>query len=313
MSVRSLFCIAAAAALVPPAVHPDPTRTPSLRLEYGTTAAGESTEAWIKILRRRLPPEEAARFAGMRRVLSADERAWAGMLKAKLPAWEREIGGLAAPFRPIAPPEVVTIVIGNRGASDAFTHDGRTIGFDLAALQQAYGPAGAPGNPERLDRFFRHEYTHVMQKGWWAEHPYDGGTPLRLALAEMWAEGLGNYHSLSSRWRSDGAPSEAAKRARAELEPRLIARVAALACAPAEQAEELTADLSWGRFDRKWGALVPALWLAAEPRPDAAFRSLIVAGPDGIWSLAERHLSSQLAAVLAEARVADSLCHRRPG
>ena len=82
-----------------PLPSPEPDRTHALRLEYGTTAAGEATEAWIRILRRRLPSEEAARFAGMRRVLSSDEQAWAGTIEAKLPAWEREIVGVVADVR----------------------------------------------------------------------------------------------------------------------------------------------------------------------------------------------------------------------
>ena len=38
---------------------------------------------------------------------------------------------------------------------------------------------------------------------------------------------------------------------------------------------------------------------------------LVVAGPDGVWDLAERHLPEALRPVLREARLADSLCAGR--
>lgn len=55
------------------------------------------------------------------------------------------------------------------------------------------------------------------------------------------------------------------------------ARLAALSCAPASAAEKLTADLSRGKFERKWGALPVALWLDEEsrrppPRPPSCVR-----------------------------------------
>jgi hypothetical protein len=289
------------------------TRSPRLRVVSGLTPTGEATAEWRAILRRRLSDSAYAAVADLRKPLTAAELAWSDLIRSRLAAWEREIPPLAVPFAPVPPPPAVTIVLGNRGAHDAFTHDSVTIGHDLSALQREYGDASDPGNRERIDRFFRHEFTHLMQKAWRPTHPYAMDTPLRLALAEMWAEGLGNYYSLAGSWRSvDGVPSERTTNTLAILEPRVVARLAALACATPERARVLTADLSWGRFDRKWGAVAPALWLELEAgRPDSAFRRLVMEGPDGIWSLAERHLSPDLGATLREARVADSLCAGR--
>lgn len=91
-----------------------------------------------------------------------------------------------------------------------------------------------------------------------------------------------------------------------------MARLAALACATPERGEALTADLSRGHFDRKWGALPAALWLEEEPgEPGEALRRLVVAGPEGVWDLADRHLPAPLRPVLREARLADSLCAAR--
>jgi len=235
------------------------------------------------------------------------QRAWAALIRSRAAQWESEIPKLATYYASVDGPAVATIVIGNGGGQDAFTHDPTTIGFDVARLHAEYGDATAPENTDRIDRFFRHEYTHLLQKAWLREHPYDENTPLRAALAGVWKEGLGNYYSLSEKWR--GASSETAAKARAELEPRFVVRLAALACASSEEARALTADLSMGRFDQKWGALPVALWLEAEPD---AIRELVLAGPDGIWTLAEQHLPDGSRAILREARAATALCTARP-
>jgi len=291
------------------------TADPVLRVVSGVTEAGDPTDLWLAMIRKRLPRERYDAIAPLRKPLTAEEREWAGLIRARVGAWEREIPALAEVFRPIVPPSEVLIVIGNRGAEDAFTHDPTTIGFDLAALQANYGDAGLADNKERMDRFFRHEFVHLLQKAWLAVHPWVMDSPLRTALAEIWPEGLGNYQSLSARWQSrDGRRSDAAARALAELEPRFVARLSALACSAPEAAAVLTADLSWGRFDRKWGALTAALWLEEEREASAeALRNFVMAGPGGVWDLADRHLPEPLRAVLEEAREADSLCmHREP-
>src|SRR4051794_29263766 len=96
-------------------------------------------------------------------------------------------------FSPTASAPDYTIERGNRGSDDAFTHDAATIGFDLSALQSTYGDASTPENIDRIDRFFRHEFTHIMQKPWLQAHPWKPATPLGAALLDIWAEGLGNY------------------------------------------------------------------------------------------------------------------------
>jgi len=224
--------------------------------------------------------------------------------------WQRETPALATLFAPVAPPRHVSIVVGNRGAEDAFTHDSTTIGFDLAALHRAYGDAARPENVDRLDRFFRHEYVHLLQKAWLQRHPFEMRSPIERALAEMWTEGLGNYFSLSDRWRATGGhPSELAASTLATLEPRLAARLSALACASPERTVTLTADLSSGRFDGKWGALSTALWLERDASlSDQTLRGFVMAGPQGIWDLAARHLPASLQAVVTEARAAEKLC-----
>jgi hypothetical protein len=284
-----------------------------LNVTVAVTKDGRAAGRWLAMIRPRLTEAELRAIGPLRKPLSPAERAWADLIRSRETVWEGEIPVLAADFEPVAPPARVEIVLGNRGGPDAFVSD-PVIGFDLGALQAAYGAAALPENAERIDRLFRHEYVHLLQKAWLRERPYATDSPLRAALAEIWAEGMGNYRSLSARWRADdGRPSAAAAEARAVLEPRLVARISALACAPPQRAAELTADLSTGRFDEKWGALPAALWLEAETaRSRRALRDFVLAGPDGVWGLAARHLAEPLRTALEEARAAASLCAAPP-
>ena len=288
---------------------------PSLQLVVGLTEAGDATDQWLAMLRKRLPAARYQAIVGLRKRFTGGERAWAELIRSRVAIWEGEIPALVKLFDPIHPPERALIVIGNRGGEDAFTHDPTTIGFDLAALELVYGNAGLRENAERVDRLFRHEYVHLLQKAWLLARPYPEDSPLRAAVAEIWAEGLGVHYSMSDRWRSaGGGHSEAAARALTRLEPRFVARLAALACATPEQAEQLTAELSYAPFEQKWGALPAALWLEAEVgRSTEALRDFVVSGPDAVWAIAERQLPSALQHVLEEARLADQLCSSQRG
>lgn len=309
--MRTWFVLLTAVLLV--AVVPLPAAThhteSALLVVSGVTESGEATEQWLSMIHRRLPRERYEALASLHKPFSPEEQAWGDLIRSRVAAWEDEIPGLAEVFRPIMPPREVFIVIGNRGADDAFAHDARTIGFDLAALRANYDDAALTENVGRIDRFFRHEFVHLLQKAWLEVHPWVTDSPLRTALLELWAEGLGNYYSLSARWLSgEGMRSETAARALAALEPRFVARIAALGCATSEGATALTVDLSSGRFDRKWGALTVALWIEGERKGREALRRFVLAGPGGIWDLADRHLPDALRPVLKEARAASSLC-----
>lgn len=290
--------------------RPHPGADTVLRVVSGVDAEGRATAQWLAMLRKRLSPEEYGAVAPVVKPLNDADTAWSALIHARREAWKDMVAVVQRPFPGVVPPEEVLIVLGNRGAEDAFTHDPTTIGFDLAALQRNYGDATAPANPARIDRFFRHEFTHLLQKAWLRDRPWTDDTPIGAALLDIWLEGLGNYYSLSARWHGTAAGrSEATAQALRRLEPRFVARIAALACASPAAATPLLADLSWGRFDQKWGALTAALWLEAEARssPEALTR-FVADGPAGVWQLAERHLPDALAATLIEARAADSLC-----
>ena len=304
-----IMCSVAALILSLTRVAPAVAQT-ELHVTSGVQADGSASEQWLAMLRRRLADAEYDSASLVRRTMSVREQAWVDLILSRVPAWERQAEQVAAPYAPASAPQRTVIVTGNRGASDAFTHDARTIGFDVSALQAEYGDAVAAGNAERIDRLFRHEYAHLMQKAWLASHPYVPRSPLQEALLDIWLEGLGNHHSLSQRWRAgEMGHSIVAQETLADLEPRFIARLAALACTSPQNAAVLMANLSTGRFDRKWGALTAALWLEAEADdPFRAQQEFILAGPAGVWDLAGRHAAPETRAVLHEIREMERLC-----
>lgn len=279
-----------------------------LQLLAGTTPEGKASELWLAMLDRRLDDGAYAQVADINKPLTVAETAWAALIRQRAQEWPIQLPPLQQVFPVTRPPRNVRIVLGNRGASDAFTHDPQTIGFDLSALQKAYGDAA--GNEDRIDRLFRHEYIHLMQKAWWQDHEFDMSTPQRLTIAEIWVEGMGNYFSMSDSWRAaDGVHSDKSARTLETLEPVFVARLAALACANDEQARRLTADLSMGRFDRKWGALTAALWLERDMSVNAdSLREFAAAGPAAVWELAEHHLPESLWRTLADARESAAIC-----
>ena len=282
---------------------------PRLRVVTGVSSDGLASGQWLAMLLKRLADSTYQAVAGLRRPLSRPEWRWASLIRSRAAVWETEIPQLAVAYAPVHSPEAAIVVLGNRGGEDAFTHDRTTIGFDLSALERYYGSAELPENTERIDRFFRHEYAHLLQKAWLETHPPRRNSPLERALLDIWSEGLGNYYSLSSRWRGEhGIPTAHAMRTLAVLEPRFVARLAALACA-ARAEISLTADLSAGPFAEKWGALPAALWLAKEEADSvAALRRFVLAGPQGVWALAERGIAPELRPVLREVRDAASRC-----
>ena len=302
--------LALALAAVAGSAHAAPVPALELWIEVG--GDGAPGPFWLEMLGRRLSPDDVAEAAALRRPLNDDQRAWADLIKSRLRFWTSRQAPLAEPFDPVTPPEVVRIVLGNRGGDDAFTHAPDTIGFDLSRLQSEYGNADKAENVGRIDRFFDHEYSHVLFKAWLAAHPQPGSTPFELALYEMYTEGFGNYRSLSERWQSTaGNYSRAARSALDRLEPVLVDRLTAIACATPEAAAPLVADLSRGPFERKWGALPVALWLDAEAAttPDAP-RRFVQEGVAGLAALAMRRLPPELGVRFQAAQAQSRACPR---
>lgn len=276
----------------------------------GITDSGTATDLWLVMLRRRLEAAEYDSAARIVHQLTSAERAWRDTVTSHARGWSAMVPGLVAPFAPLPAPDSVRVVVGNRGSEDAFSHDSLTVGLDLSALVRVYGAADSGDNPQKLDRFFRHEFTHTLQKRWLARHPFTGRTPLDGALLDIWLEGLGNYYSLGVKWQPvDGKPSAAATETLARLEPVLVDRLSALACADSNAAKPLLKGLSSGPFDRKWGAVTAALWLDQEMVADSGtLHRFVSAGPTGIWEFIERHLGTERAASVMRARKTAGHC-----
>lgn len=281
-----------------------------LDVETAVTSDGHASDDWLTILRSRLDAARYDSVAPLRKLLTPEEASWDSLIRSRTPAWLGFAGPISALYSPAEPPPVVRIILGNRGGEDAFTADPRTIGFDLSRLFAVYGPANDPANALKVDRFFRHEFSHILQKAWLTTHPWPIKSPLDAALFDIWTEGLGNYYSLSDQWiDSAGRLTPRATQTLALLEPRFASNLRALACADSVTAAPLLSTLSSGPFDRKWGALPAALWLASAPEPrDSALRRFVVAGPAGVWDLAARHIAPELQDSLQVARRATSHC-----
>lgn len=284
--------------------------SPAIYVVLGVDRDGRSSAKWREMIHDRLSAAEFDSVEALVHPLTPGEEAWVTLIESRQSDWTRQIASLVAPFEPSSPPNAALVVLGNRGGSDAFAADASTIGFDLSELSASYGAAGELKNTDLIDRLFRHVYTHLMQKAWFRAHPWRADTPLQRAIVDIWLEGQGNYYSLSAQWRSNnGVRSELAASALSTLEPRFVARVAALACARTEAEPSLRTGLSSGRFDQKWGALPVALWLEDErARSLDALQTLVRAGPLGIWDLATRHLPEPLARALNEARAQELAC-----
>lgn len=235
--------------------------------------------------------------------ITPEQQAWRALIDARMREWPSQAELVAREYAPAEPPSRVTILIENNGERDAMTRDAQTIVFDATALQNAYGDATTSENRNRIDRLFRHEFAHLMQKSWLRTHPYDAPTSFRAALLGVWLEGLGVHFSMSDKWRGD---SSIARETLAKLEPRFVARMTALACASPDDAAKLMADLNEGPFAEKWGSLPLALWLDAEG--EGAYRELVIAGPDAVIEIAKRHLAIEHARQLDEAVAMSRRC-----
>ena len=264
----------------------------------GISANGTATSSWREAIRDRHAASELNNILAGEKIFSEEEMQWAKLIESKVTSWRGMIDSLRIPFENVAPPDSVFILLGNRGGSDAFTHAPRTICFDLSQLQQFYGPATSSENHSRIDRFFAHEFTHIMHKAWRSARGVDFNSPFEFALWECLTEGLGNYRSLSGKYiNEEKGLTPHAQRVLQSLQPIFVERLAAIAHASAAEAEVLMKGLSSGAFEKKWGALTTALWLAQEARgDDGKLRAWVEAGPHGVLRLAEKYLPDELQA-----------------
>lgn len=267
-----------------------------LALKNGFSDDGAVIPDWVEALCYLRKTSDISDGQFSQKMLTEAETAWANLITIKSPFWTAMIDSLRIPFKAIAPPETVTILLGNQGGEDAFVYEEATICFDLHKLHQVYGSASESANSDRIDRFFAHEFTHVLHKAWRKQHPLTLDSPLDVALWGCLTEGLGNYRSLSDKWVTErGELTEHAKAVLSHLQPVFVQRISALRHAGDEEAKKLMEGLSMGPFEQKWGALTVALWLAQEAQgDDANLQKWVEAGPDGILTLSQKYLPEEL-------------------
>jgi hypothetical protein len=277
--------------------NPQVVQVTHLELHLGLDADGRPSDPWLHAIRH-FNDDQALRVLALTpQTLSPEQNDWLTLISSRLDEWQLQTTELARPFADIQPPPSVDVLLGNTGGEDAFNPSGTLIAFDLGRLQDEYGPARDPENADRIDRFFAHEYTHVLHKIWRKDRGLKLESPLERALWGCLTEGLGNYRSLSARWhRPDGRLSPHAEEVLARLGPILVSRLDALQTATDDEAAGLMRGLSMGPFEDKWGALPVALWLSEEVRrDDAALAKWIERGPWGVLDLAAIHLPAELA------------------
>jgi hypothetical protein len=273
--------------------------TPQVTLAI--TTSGQPADSWIDAVRDRVANTELANIVVTARPLSADEAGWLALIREEASHWCEQLDRLNAPFRRVSPPRKLTLLLGNQGGDDAFTSGADVIAMDLGALAHAYGEASGDAQRSLVRRLLSHEYTHLLIRpylesvGWseaWAAHD-----PLLQALRTLYNEGHANLRSIEDpRWiAAKGQPTELARAALIELQPRMIERLQALAAQPAPaDAAKLLRNISQGPLAKKWGALPIALWLAADTGLESeALAAWVEAGPQRILELAVRNADAQ--------------------
>ncbi len=268
----------------------------ALIVKLGISEEGGVTAEWSEAIRDRHSREELSKIAASITRLSSEEALWADLIKRKVPSWSEMIDSLRLPFQAIAPPDTIAILLGNLGGDDAFVFSSATICFDLNKLHRQYGAAATTVNGDRIDRFFAHEFTHVLHKAWRKKRGLELKSPFEDALWACLTEGLGNYRSLSEKWIMPGGKlTPHARDVLQRLQPIFVQRLSALEQATAEEAAPLLVGLSRGPFDQKWGALTVALWLAQEAQgDDRNLQKWVEAGLSGVLLLAQKYLPENL-------------------
>jgi hypothetical protein len=267
-----------------------------LIVRHGFTQDGAMTDEWCEAIREWHTPASLERLTRDSVAVPVQVMEWMELIESRLPSWGGMIDSLRLPFVGIPPPDTIIVLLGIRGGNDAFSPSALTICFDLDRLFAEYGPASAVINHRRIDRFFAHEFTHILHGIWATRYGLQPETPLEIALWICLKEGLGNYRSLSEKWVDpQGELTDHAHVVLKRLEPTFVERISALEHASEEDVPHLMQGLSMGPFEQKWGALPVALWLAREAGGnDRNLRQWVEKGPWGILELARMYLPAEL-------------------
>jgi len=269
-----------------------------ITLKYGVNESGYVTDDWIEFdSNGQLLTID--NISNIEKKLTSEEKEWASLISSRISLWETQIDKIAVPYASTEIPRKVSIVIGNRGFMDAFAHPTRypsKIFFNLSVFVKSYGSGSDVKNQNRIDRFFAHEFTHLLQHRWSEKNPYQLTNHLERALVGSYKEGFGHFRSISNNWKDqNGHITERAENTLKSLEVVFVDRIISLKNATDEEAAVLMKGLSMGPFNKKWGALTVALWLVKEANGnDEKLIKWADLGPKGIITLANNHLPENL-------------------
>lgn len=275
-----------------------------LELKYGIDKSGNSNGHWIAY-----DPKTGLMSTKydekLSKKLTLQETQWADLIASRLTTWASRLDTIAIPFSKTKPIRQVTIVLGNVGDRDAFAHPTvypQHVFFNLSKLESNYGSALLDKNKVRIDRFFAHEYTHLLQHRRSLKSPYPLDSYVEQALTIAYKEGFGHFHSISDKWKDQsGGITPHALEKLAVLEVEFVKRMVALKSANEQEAAMLMQGISTGRFDKKWGALTVALWLTKEANGnDSLLVKWVDSGPRGLMLLADKHLPDHLGSLLKQ-------------
>lgn len=269
-----------------------------ITLKYGVNESGYVTDDWIEfdsngelLAKDKLSKNE--------KKLTIKEKEWADLITSRIKLWETQLDEIAVPYATTEIPRKVSVVIGNRGFMDAFAHPTKypsKMFFNLSVFVKSYGSGKDAKNKNRIDRFFAHEYTHLLQYRWKIKNPYELTNHVERALNGSYKEGFGHFRSISNKWKdNNGHITEHAEKTLKSLEVVFVERMVLLKNATDDEADVLMKGLSMGPFNKKWGALTVALWLVKEAEGnDENLIKWVDLGPKGIIALANNHLTKDL-------------------
>lgn len=251
---------------------------------------------WIQALTGRHSKNFIDSLSQVERALTKEETEWYELVDSRAPQWNQLKDSLKVPFGDVYINDTTHVYLGYQGYDDAFTYKHQTICLNLTALVREYGSAKRAKNEIRVNRFFAHEYTHLLSKEWARQTEQNLKTYKDSILWECMFEGLGMYRSMSDKWfpKKDSLSMVASKTFET-LYPifteRLIAIETSDSLSKADKIK-LHKNLSRGSMKKKWGALPVAVWLAMESNGnDKNLIPWVKMGPKALIPLAKKHLT----------------------
>ena len=261
---------------------------------------------WNDAIRPRLTQPVFDSISRISHPISPEEALWIDLVNSKLELWNSWKDSLEKIFSNSHGPDTIYVLLGFSAIDDAFTFQYNTVCFDIAAIQKIYGAATTAENNQRIDRFFAHEYMHLLHKEWARQRNLRLENFRDSVLWECLYEGVGMYRSLSQKWLPIAGKLPSLSLSTLEqLYPEFVNNLVLVKIndqLSTEEKNRIQARLSRGPVNQKWGALPMGLWLAMEA---AESENKLVEwnelGLDGVIKLALKYLPEEYKVRLQEA------------